>query len=133
MIKLIKTTIYCYVLCKDRNIKIPVEIALTDADQIRGLKFRKYLHPQYRMLFPGQIDQWIIMTMKDVNIPLDMVFINTGHRVVDIIEEIPANYPYQIITKHKACHVLELNGEFCHSYRIQTGDYVQFKFIDGYE
>lgn len=67
---------------------IELEVAQTPKQQALGLMFRKSLADNRGMLFPFQNQRVARFWMKNVFIPLDMIFLN-GDRVVGIEKNVP--------------------------------------------
>src|SRR5712691_13235695 len=63
-----------------------VELAVTDEERARGLMFRKELPDGKGMLFDFGRDQEVAMWMQNTLMPLDMLFITAGGRIVRIAE-----------------------------------------------
>jgi uncharacterized protein len=101
-----------------------VELAVTDEDRARGLMFRRELRDGQGMLFDFGHDQEVAMWMKNTLIPLDMMFITAGGRILRIAENtepmstriIPAGGPVRA--------VLEVIGGTAKRYGITAGDRV---------
>ena len=89
--------------------KITVEIARTDSTRQRGLMYRRSLSSGEGMLFvfPGK-DREIQMWMKNTYVSLDMVFIDSSHRVVGVLENIPILNLKPRTVPAKAKYLLEI-------------------------
>jgi uncharacterized protein len=61
-----------------------IEVATSDLERARGLMFRRSLPENAGMLFVYDPPQPVAMWMKNTLIPLDMVFIAPGGRVLRI-------------------------------------------------
>jgi len=68
-----------------------LELASTPAERAKGLMFRRTLKPDHGMLFIYPQAQKLSFWMKDTYIPLDMIFLDSAHRVVGILENVPVN------------------------------------------
>jgi hypothetical protein len=68
--------------------RIDLEVARTDKEQAKGLQFRENLPSDRGMLFPVEPATTVELWMKDVNVPLDMIFLRDG-LVVEIAEQVP--------------------------------------------
>src|SRR3954451_17144150 len=66
--------------------KFHVEMATTAPQLEQGLMFRRALAPDAGMLFDFKTPSPVTMWMKNTFIPLDMVFIDAGGRVINIAE-----------------------------------------------
>ncbi len=66
-----------------------VELALTDAQQMQGLMYRRSLAPDRGMLFVYPVDAPLAMWMKNTYIALDMLFLQADGRIINIIENVP--------------------------------------------
>lgn len=111
-----------------KNREFTVEIANTSQKRERGLCCRDSLPADRGMLFvydsPGDHRFW----MKDTRIPLDMIWIDSGKRIVHIEESVqPETYPKSFSADKPAKYVLELNAGTAKKYGFQNRDKVAFK------
>lgn len=67
---------------------IELEVARTPQEQATGLMFRNYLDDDRGMLFPVDPPQPVSLWMKNVVIPLDMLFLADG-KIVGIEANVP--------------------------------------------
>jgi len=65
-----------------------LEVALTPQQQALGLMFRSALPDNRGMLFPFAAPRRASFWMRDVPVPLDMVFIRNGE-VIEVFAEVP--------------------------------------------
>ncbi|MGI8743384.1 MAG: DUF192 domain-containing protein [Bryobacteraceae bacterium] len=108
-----------------------VETMLDAKDMLRAMMFRKTLAPDRGMLFvhlrPGNYGYWMYQTY----IPLDMIWMDSSRRIVEIVPNAPpckteaskcphygGSYPSQ--------YVLELGGGMAQKYNLHVGDVVSF-------
>jgi uncharacterized membrane protein (UPF0127 family) len=61
-----------------------VEVASTEEEQARGLMFRTELGPDEGMIFPREPADVASFWMKNTPLPLDIIFIGTDRRVLNI-------------------------------------------------
>lgn len=101
-----------------------VELALTPAQQEQGLMFRSRLAPDAGMLFVAAQPQIMTFWMHDTLIPLDMLFIAAGGRIVDLHERAVPMSDATIVSHAPAIAVLELNGGTVDRLGIKVGDVV---------
>lgn len=116
---------------KTANGKKPfrVELARTDREQAKGLMFRTEMGADEGMLFirnpPGVASFW----MRNTVIPLDIIYIGTDGRILNIVNAIP----YDETPLHSlgiAAAVLELNGGRAEQLGIKPGDSVSWIMPD---
>ncbi len=101
-----------------------VEIADTEETREQGLMFRERLGPDAGMLFDFKEPLEVAFWMKNTPIPLDMLFIDRGGRIVSIAER---TVPYSLTpigAGQPVLAVLELNGGTASRLGIKPGDKV---------
>lgn len=101
-----------------------IELALNEAQRARGLMFRQALAPDRGMLFLYPVPQVINMWMKNTLIPLDMLFLDAGGRVVSIHQRAVPGSLRVISSGVAAAAVLEVAGGTVERLGIRTGDRV---------
>ena len=101
-----------------------VELAVTDEERARGLMFRRELPDGKGMLFDFGRDQEVAMWMKNTLIPLDMMFISAGGRIVRIAENTEPMSTRIIPSGGPVRAVLEVIGGTAKKYGIAAGDRV---------
>lgn len=108
--------------------KISVEVVQTPWQQYRGLSFRKSLRPENGMLFLFPDKQVRNFVMREMNFPLDIIFIKDNK-----IQSIAANLepegalPQKVYSSSGPVDaVLELNGGYCARHNIKIGDRVSW-------
>ena len=106
--------------------KFRIELALSDGQMEQGLMFRRSLAPDAGMLFDFKRPVPVTMWMKNTLIPLDMLFLDAGGRVIDIHERAVPQSLDQIAAKAPARYVIELNGGTAARLGIRPGDRVLF-------
>ncbi len=108
------------------DIRVSVEIADEPAEQTRGLMFREDLCETCGMLFLFDDEVYRTFWMKNTRIPLEMIFISTDWRIIDIQEAVPCTTLEcsAYTSKEKAQYVLEVNKGFSQKYKVATGDLV---------
>lgn len=103
-----------------------VEVADDEDEMMRGLMFRKHLPWNAGMLFIFNNEEPRTFWMKNTLIPLDMLFLDSGFKIVDVLENVPPCaqgdecplYP----SNKPAQYVLEVNGGFVQENGINIGD-----------
>jgi uncharacterized membrane protein (UPF0127 family) len=111
--------------------QVRAEVLINPQDLARGMMFRDSLAPDRGMLFlhreAGEYPYW----MYQVRIPLDMIWMDSQRRVVEIAANAAPcqTEPGQCPTyggHHRAQYVLELAGGMAAKYGIKTGDTLEF-------
>lgn len=102
-----------------------VELAVTPAQQHQGLMFRRHLAANAGMLFVMPEMQIMQFWMHNTYIPLDMIFIAPGGRIVDYHERATPLSDAIIISRAPAIAVLEVNGGTVDRLGIKVGDVVR--------
>jgi YVTN family beta-propeller protein len=103
-----------------------VEVADDPDETMRGLMFRKHLAWNAGMLFAFPNEEPRTFWMKNTLIPLDMIFVDSNLKIVNIKENVPPCgqvdecplYPSQ----EPAQYVLEVNAGFVQENGITIGD-----------
>jgi hypothetical protein len=112
--------------------KISLEVARTPEEQAMGLMYRTSLAPDRGMLFAFNPPRPVSFWMKNVSIPLDMVFLRNGE-----VKAIAANVPPCTTTPCPSYgpeiaidQVIELRGGRAAELGLKVGDRVSVKFLD---
>lgn len=85
-------------------------IANNEIKRQKGLSNIPVIRDNEGMLFIFEKPDYYHFWMKDMQFPLDLIFIN-GDKVVDVIKNIrPKSYPHTITSTEKANKVIELNA-----------------------
>ncbi len=101
-----------------------VELALSAAQRAQGLQGRRRLAAGAGMLFDFQGTGPVAMWMKDTYVPLDMLFIESGGRIVTIAEHTVPLSLTPIRSAGPVRAVLELNAGTAARLGIRPGDRV---------
>ena len=104
-----------------------LQVADTDAARNRGLAGRKSLPADQGMLFsyarPGRYCFW----MKDMRLPLDMVWTDSDRSVVYLKTQVqPSSYPHTFCPDASAKYVIELAAGQAARANIRTGQKLSF-------
>ncbi len=108
------------------KVDFSVEVATTEEQHTQGLMFRKALAIDHGMIFEFTNPQHVDMWMKNTLIPLDMVFINNGGIITQIVKNAKPESTDIISSGQDAKAVLELMGGACVHYHIEVGDKVVY-------
>ena len=108
---------------------VTVELARTEPERMRGLMQRERLAPDAGMLFLFDETEDHSFWMKDTLIPLDMIFVDEGGRVVGVVERAA---PLTLSPREVGApsrYVLEVNGGWAASHGVRAGDRVRFENV----
>ncbi len=115
------------------DVVFPVELAATPEERIRGLSGRDHLNSGSGMLFIFENAERFRFWMREMEIPLDIVWISSGCRVVDVAENVPFPDPLTPLNElpryspeSPAKYVLEINGAEAAALGLGIGDPVKF-------
>jgi uncharacterized membrane protein (UPF0127 family) len=108
---------------------VSAEIADNDESRRVGLMNRTSLAPDAGMLFVFESDGIYPFWMKDTRIPLDMIWLDSDLKVVDIKHAVPCGVDPcpDYIPSGKAKYVLEVNEGYTDQKSIRVGDRATFK------
>ncbi|MFA5024340.1 MAG: DUF192 domain-containing protein [Patescibacteria group bacterium] len=111
---------------KINNSVIKVEIATRPQTQYQGLSGRKSLEANAGMLFDYTDKQIREFVMRNMNFPLDIIFIADG-KIINIAANLTPEgaQPKEIYRSAQPVNqVLEVNGGYCEKNGIKVGDQV---------
>lgn len=102
---------------------IVLDVADTPAKQQLGLGQRADLPPNRGMIFtydaPGDRCFW----MKDMNFPIDIIWLNAEKQIIHIVRELkPETYPQSYCPPQPADDVVELHPGSADKYQLKLGD-----------
>jgi len=117
------------VLTSRGRAKFTVELAITPAEQQRGLMFRTALAPDRGMLFPYKTPQVAAFWMKNTLIPLDIIYIAPNGRVLSIARNAVPHDETPIPSGGVIGGVLEIAGGRAAQLGILPGDRVLNKIF----
>ena len=111
-----------------KDVCIRAELATTDKARRRGLMFRKSMAEDKGMLFIFEQEFLAGFWMKNVRFPLDIIWIDSQKKIVDIYEyALPCKDVCKTISpKANALFVLEVNAGFVKKQGIKIGDSLIF-------
>ncbi len=106
------------------NVRVDVEIADDDFKRSRGLSGRRYLGDYEGMFFVFDSEVNTPFWMKNMLIPLDILFIDSQNIIVDIWQDqqpCTEHYCPSIYSHENFKYVLEVNSGFCKENSIEEG------------
>ncbi len=113
-----------------KDICVQAEIVDSEAQKLRGLMYRESLAWESGMLFIFDAAARHSFWMKNMRIPLDIIWIDSGKNIVDITQNaLPCKGQQDcesIIPASEVKYVLEVNAGFSDKNKIRIGDKVEF-------
>ena len=111
--------------------KIIAEVAITDVERQRGLMYREKINEDQGMLFVFEEEGIYSFWMKNMNIPLDILWLNKEKRIIHIEINVPPCYQepcqsYESVIP--ALYVLELKAGFVENNGIKIYDRIDFVY-----
>jgi len=105
--------------------KVFVDLADTMEEQEKGLSGKAYLPEQYGKLFvfqtPGNYGFW----MKDMNFPIDIIWLDEDMRILGIEKDVaPSTYPNIFYPPQNVSFVLEVNAGFSTKYGLSKNQLI---------
>ncbi len=108
--------------------KIKVDLALTSETRARGLSGRAVLKEDEGMLFVFENVDKYKFWMKDMNFPIDIIWIDENQKVVYIQKNAtPESYPETFGGEQNSKYVLEVVSGFSEQSDLKEGDKVSFE------
>lgn len=130
---LLITSAILFSLLPDRTLTIDgqrlnVVTASTSEDRARGLSGRERLGNREGMLFVFDSPSPYCFWMKDMNFPIDIIWLDSNKKVVTVKENAtPESYPEPFCPSQEAQYVLEVASGKADEWGITVGDQAQFK------
>lgn len=104
-----------------------LEVVSTTQDKISGLSGRSSLPQDRGMLFVYDRESVRCFWMKDMNFPLDIIWLNRNREVVHIERNLSQDtYPKTFCPEQDAMYVIELNANEVERAGIDEGDKLDF-------
>jgi len=104
------------------GVKIIVEIADTETTRAQGLSNRLSLTENAGLLFIFNRADYYSFWMKEMNFPIDIIWLDDNWRIVDITANAsPQDFPQTYQPRAPARYVLEVNAGFIVTHDIVIG------------
>ena len=115
---------------KVNDVIINIELADTQEKRSRGLSGRVTLPESNGMLFLFGKSGFYSFWMKDMQFPLDIIWIDKNYRIADITKNIPPDsFPQAFQPREPVQYVLEVNAGFAEKNNITIADAVDFSSV----
>ena len=108
--------------------KLKVEVASTDAARVQGLSGRQCIGQSEAMLFIFNQSGYYQFWMKDMNFPIDIIWISSAHKAIALERKAqPSSYPEKFVNQDApAQYVLEMAAGRSTSLGMTQGTIVNF-------
>jgi len=105
-----------------KSVTLICEVASSIFAKTKGLMYRSSLPDGHGMFFPFLFSSYQVFWMKNVKIPLDIIFINNDLRVRKICEAFAdSNILHKEYWAYGLCkYVVECNRGFCKKHKISA-------------
>lgn len=112
---------------KDTLQQVAIEIADNTDERTYGMMYRKHMDENTGMLFIMPGEQRQSFYMKNTYVSLDILYINSNFKIIDIVEKAEPLKVKSLPSKAPAKYVLELKGGYCEKYGITEGMGITFQ------
>ena len=110
-----------------KNTVLAGYVADTDAIRVQGLSGKYFLPSNTSMLFVFDKPDIYGIWMKDMNFPLDIVWLDKNKTIVHSLSNVdPSTYPHVFYPSKPAVYVLELRAGFLEENGVKAGDMIYF-------
>lgn len=108
--------------------RLDVWISKNEEERRRGLSNLDSIGDNEGMLFIFQEEVEPLFWMKDMNFPIDIIWINSEKEIVEITERIyPETYPQTFSPPTSVKYVIEVNAGWCAENKIEKGDKLYYE------
>lgn len=113
----------------EENVEITCEVAKTIFEKTKGLMHIEELEEKNGMIFSFAIPWHRFFWMKNVKIPLDIIFVNKSFEIIHISEaKVEKGFFYKNYWSHGFCkYVIETKMSFCRKNNIIKGSKIEIK------
>ena len=109
--------------------KVQVDIADDGQERLLGLGDYDGLNANQGLLFVFEQPDKHGIWMKDVEFPIDVVWLDESRNIIHIVKEMqPSSYPEVSKPDQNAKYVIELPAGFVENNNVNEGDNVEFSF-----
>ena len=105
-----------------------IEVASNPNDRRKGLMYRKSLSEDHGMFFVWEYRKRQCMWMRNTYIPLNVAYIDTKGKILEIYEMLPLS-EYSICSKKRVKYALEVNLDWFKRNNVYVGDQIDITEI----
>lgn len=111
---------------------VTAEISSTYKAKVQGLSGRLSLKKGEGMLFIFPKDGLYAFWMKDMNFPIDIIWLNAQKKIVSVSKTVtPESYPKTVTSSEPATYILEVPAGFADTHNITLDTTVDFSIPVG--
>ena len=100
-----------------------IEVASNPNDRRKGLMYRKSLSEDHGMFFVWEYRKRQCMWMRNTYIPLNVAYIDTKGKILEIYEMLPLSED-SICSKKRVKYALEVNLDYFKRNNVSVGDLI---------
>ena len=113
---------------KINNLLSNIEVASNPNDRRKGLMFRNFLPEDHGMFFVWEYRKRQCMWMRNTYIPLNVAYIDTKGKILEIYEMLPLSED-SICSKKRVKYALEVNLDWFKRNNVKVGDQIDITEI----
>lgn len=107
-------------------VTLDIEIADDEYQTQTGLMYRKSMAKNQAMLFIFEDEKPRSFYMKNTEIPLDIIYINSKNTIVSIQKNAQPLDKTSLPSNAPAKYVLEVNAGLCDVWELEVGDFMKY-------
>lgn len=109
------------------NVSLNLAFATTEAEREQGLSDTSSLNSNQGMLFFFATSTVPNFWMKDMNYPLDIIWIDNNKKIIGVVQNLsPSTYPQTFAPTSPVSYVLEVSSGFFEKNNLKIGDSINF-------
>ncbi len=110
--------------------QIAIEVADDNEQRAQGMMYRSSMNEEEGMLFIHEQPRIQSYWMKNVKVPLDIIYVSENKEIVTIYQGVMPYSEKSIPSSSEALYVVEVNAGFTGRHQIEEGDYIDFEILD---
>ncbi|MEM9830118.1 MAG: DUF192 domain-containing protein [Bacteroidota bacterium] len=110
--------------------QIAIEVADDNEQRAQGMMYRSSMNEEEGMLFIHEQPRIQSYWMKNVKVPLDIIYVSEDKEIVTIYQGVMPYSEKSIPSSAEALYVVEVNAGFTGRHQIEEGDYIAFEVLN---
>ncbi|MGD1894252.1 MAG: DUF192 domain-containing protein [Cyclobacteriaceae bacterium] len=115
---------------KDTIQYITIEVADDPEQRAQGMMYRTSMEEEQGMLFIHDYAEVQSYWMKNVKVPLDIIYVAENKQIVTIYQGVMPYSQKTIPSTAEALYVVEVNAGFTGRHKIEEGDFIDFEILN---